>query len=316
MFKKFKMLVLSTMLIGAVGLAGCSANTEEKESKRVTLVLDLGGVNDESFNQSAWTGAEQAAKELGVEVRYLESNKEADYESNIETAIDMGSDLIIGVGFNLTEAIEKAANAYPEQQFAIVDGSFEKIPSNVANIVFNEKEAGYLAGLATAKTIKSDKFGFVGGFEVPAVINYRDGFEKGLKEINPKATLSVQYANSFTDAAKGRAIAEQMTKNGISCIMAAAGGVNNGIYEVCAEKDAHAVAVDMAQSYILPNTILTSAIKKVDVGVAETIKSYVNGSLKSGTASIYNIANNGVGYEETKLISKDVLDFINNKIAK
>ena len=316
MFKKFKMLVLSTMLIGSVGLVGCSTKTEEKESKKVTLVLDLGGVNDESFNQSAWTGAEQASKELGVEVKYLESKQDSDYATNIETAIDMGSDLIIGVGFNLTEAIEKAAYAYPEQQFAIVDGSFKEIPSNVTNIVFNEEEAGYLAGLVTAKTIKSDKFGFVGGFEIPAVINYKNGFERGLKEINPNATLSVQYANSFTDAAKGRAIAEQMSKNGIKCIMAAAGGVNNGIYEVCAEKDTHAVAVDMAQSYILPNTILTSAIKKVDVGVAETIKSYVNGNLKGGTASIYNISNNGVGYEETKLISKDVIEFINNIAIK
>lgn len=315
MLKKFKILVLLIMFIGAVGLVSCSIkNNKEEEKIKVTLILDLGGVNDESFNQSAWKGAKQASEELGIEVKYLESNKEADYESNIEIAIDMESDLIIGVGFNLTDAIDKAAKAYPNQQFAIVDGAFEEIPSNVTNIVFNEEEAGYLAGLATAKTIKSNKFGFVGGFEIPAVVKYKNGFEKGLKEINPNATLSVHYANSFTDASKGRAIAEQMNKNGVKCIMAAAGGVNNGVYEVCAEKDTHAVAVDMAQSYILPNTILTSAIKKVDVGVAETIKNYTNGNLKGGTESVYNISNKGVGYEETNLISKEVVEFINNKI--
>ena len=315
MFKKFKMLVLSTMLIGAVGLVGCSKNTKEseKENTKVTLVLDLGGVNDESFNQSAWTGAEKASSELGVEVKYLESNKEADYESNIETAMDMGSDLIIGVGFNLTEAIEKAAKAYPEQQFAIIDGSFKEVPSNVTNVIFNEEEAGYLAGIATAMTLKdADKFGFIGGFEIPAVINYKNGFEKGLKEVNPKAELLVQYANSFTDAAKGRAIAEQMHKQGVKCIMTAAGGTNNGAYEVCIEKGTNAVAVDMAQSYIAPDTILTSAIKKVDVGVTETIKSFVNNSLQGGISSVYNIANCGVGYEETKLISQDAINFINN----
>ena len=92
--------------------------------------------------------------------------------------MDLESDLIIGVGFNLSQAIEDAAVNYPNQQFAIVDGSFEKIPSNVTPITFNEKEAGYLAGIASAKTVKSDKFGFIGGFEVPAVINYKDDNNK------------------------------------------------------------------------------------------------------------------------------------------
>ena len=224
----------------------------------------------------------------------------------------MDSDLVIGVGFNLSEAIENAAKSYPDQQFAIVDGSFEEIPSNVTPIVFDEKEAGYLAGIVAAKTVKSDsnKFGFVGGFEVPAVVNYKDGFEKGIKEVNPNATLSTQYANSFTDASKGRVIAQQMQSQGIECIMSAAGGVNNGVYEVCKENGTYAVAVDMAQSYMSTDTILTSAIKKVDVGVAETIKSYINGNLKGGSNSTYNMINNGVDYEKTDLLSDETINYI------
>ncbi len=299
-------------------LTGCSSNNKTTETSivnedvLVTLILDKGGVNDGSFNQSAWSGAEMASKELGVEVKYLESNTDADYTSNIETAIDMDSDLVIGVGFNLSEAIENAAKSYPDQQFAIVDGSFEEIPSNVTPIVFDEKEAGYLAGIVAAKTVKSDsnKFGFVGGFEVPAVVNYKDGFEKGIKEVNPNATLSTQYANSFSDASKGRVIAQQMQSQGIECIMSAAGGVNNGVYEVCKENGTYAVAVDMAQSYMSTDTILTSAIKKVDVGVAETIKSYINGNLKGGSNSTYNMINNGVDYEKTDLLSDETINYI------
>ena len=208
--KTIKIGALFTALI--LMLTGCSINnkTLEKSQKNedvlVTLILDKGGVNDGSFNESAWSGAERASKELGIEVKYLESNTDADYVQNIETAIDLESDLIIGVGFNLSKAIEDAAKSYPKQQFAIVDGSFEEIPSNVTPIVFDEKEAGYLAGIVVAKTVQSDsnKFGFIGGFEVPAVINYRDGFEKGLLEVNPNATLLTQYANSFTDIEKER----------------------------------------------------------------------------------------------------------------
>ena len=301
-------------------LTGCSNKEGESITKLnnkdvlITLILDKGGVNDASFNESAWSGAENASKELGVNIKYLESNTEADYTQNIETAMDLESDLIIGVGFNLSQSIEDAAINYPEQKFAIVDGSFEKIPDNVTPITFNEKEAGYLAGIASAKTINSDKFGFIGGFEVPAVINYKDGFEEGIKQVNPNAQLYTQYANSFTDASKGRVIAEQMIHQGIECIMSAAGGVNIGAYEVCKEKGKYAVAVDMAQSYMYPDTILTSAIKKVDVGVSETIKKYIDGSLKGGTNLTYSIVNDGVGYENTNLLSDETINYVNSVI--
>ena len=92
--------------------------------------------------------------------------------------------------------------------------------------------------------------------------------------------------------------------------MTAAGGVNNGVYEACSEKDKYAVAVDMAQSHVSPKVILTSAIKKVDVGVAETIKNYINGNLKGGVSIIYSVINNGVDYEKTELLSDETINFV------
>lgn len=304
-------------------LTGCSNNIEQINNSKSNskhrlfcLVLDKGTVNDHSFNSSAWAGAQDAAEEFGVEVKYLESNTDADYESNIETAIDMDADLIIGVGFNLSQAINNAALSYPDKQFAIVDGSFDKIPENVTPIVFDEKEAGYLAGIAAAKSVNSDIFGFVGGYKVPAVINYRDGFEAGLKEINPNAILHTQYANSFTDAAKGRSIANQLiSKENVSLIVASGGCVNTGIFEVCKEKGIYSVAVDSAQSYMHPETILTSALKRVDTGVKDTIKTFIDGELKGGINLTYNIINNGVGYEKTKLISDETISYIDAKIT-
>ncbi len=322
MFKK-KTFILGTLLLLTVGLTiGCSTNkqsdTNNKEAKdtKITLVLDKGGVNDESFNQSAWNGAKKAKEDYGVNITYLESNTDADYASNIETAIELDSNLIIGVGFNLTDAIGDAAKNYPDQKFAIIDGSFEEIPENVTPILFNEKEAGYLAGVVAAKSMEGDNFGFVGGFEIPAVINFKEGFEEGLLSVNKNATLLTQYANSFTDAAKGKIIATHMYSKGVNCIMTAGGGVNSGVYEAASELNKYAVAVDMAQNNISPNVILTSALKNVDVGVCDTIKKLLNSSLKGGEALIYDIKNDGVGFEKTKLISDDTISFVESQKDK
>lgn len=315
MLKK-KIIILGTLLLLTSSLTiGCQSNKESNQTNKdaentlVTLVLDKGTVNDESFNQSAWNGAKKAKEELGVNIKYLESNTDADYATNIEHAIDLNSDLIIGVGFNLTDAIGDAAKNYPEQKFAIVDGSFEEIPSNVTPILFNEKEAGYLAGIVAAKSIEGNNFGFIGGFEVPAVINFKEGFEEGLLSVNKDATLSTQYANSFTDAAKGKIIAKNMYSNDINCIMTAGGGVNIGVYEAASELNKYAVAVDMAQNSVSPNVILTSALKNVDIGVYDVIKNLTSGSLKSGEAIMYNISNDGVGFEKTKLLSDETISF-------
>lgn len=316
--KKLGLFILISSIITSALVTGCTSKNESKDNsdKLITLVLDKGGVNDESFNQLAWKGAQDAKEEYGVTVKYLESNSDADYKTNIETAIDMESDLIIGVGFNLTDPIKNAAESYKEQKFAIVDGSFETIPSNVTPILFDEKEAGYLAGLVVGKTVDSDKFGFIGGLQVPAVLNYRDGFEQGLKEVNNKAVLVEQFANSFTDAAKGKAIASQMYSDNVECIMTAGGGVNLGVYESGKEVGKYAVAVDMSQSHISPTVIITSALKKVDNGIKETIGHLVNDDLTGGKALVYNILNDGVGYEKTDLISKDTEKYVNDQIKK
>ena len=318
MFKKFSTLAILLTLF--VSLVGCKQNNtasqENNSDVLITLVLDKGGVNDESFNQLAWEGAKEASKEYGVKIKYLESNSDADYKSNLEQAVDMDSDLIIAVGFNLSEAVKEVATSYNESKFAIIDGSFDEIPENVTVVSFDEAESGYLAGLVSAKNSNSNEFGFIGGMNVPAVQNYQKGFEKGLLEVNPNAKLSVQYANSFTDAAKGRAIATQMYNNNVDCIMTAGGGVNNGVYEVAMEMGKFAVAVDMAQNHISPSVILTSAIKKVDTGVKDTVKSYLDNTLKGGTINLYNIKNDGVGYEKTDLLSSDTIEFMNSKIKE
>ena len=125
MFKKLKTIGLSLVL--SIGVFGCSKTDTsiEKDSLKICLVLDEGGVNDQSFNQSAWSGALASKEKYGVEVSYIESKSESEYFQNIETAIDQDNDLIVGVGFKLTDTIEEASESYPSQKFAIIDGSYE-----------------------------------------------------------------------------------------------------------------------------------------------------------------------------------------------
>lgn len=314
MLKKIKTVLLVTMV--AIGSVGCSSTKEiSKEKEKITLVLSVGGVNDQSFNQGAWEGAEKAAKELGVDVSYIESNSDADYISNIETAIDGDSDLVIGVGFQMADAIKTSAEAYPEQNFAIIDSTYEEIPDNVRCITFNEEQSGYLTGLIAAKMTKTNTIGWIGGLDIPSCSNFYVGFEKGAKEVNPDIKVLKQFTNSFTDAAKGRVVADQMTIQGADIIFMAAGGGNSGALEVIRENNIKGIGVDMANSYLAPEHIITSALKNVGEGVKLTIKDLLEDNFTGGLVQ-YNLSNGGVGYELTDLIPQEVIDFVEEKIKE
>lgn len=320
MFKLRKKILAMAMVavVGTVGLIGCSKEEVkvEKEKLKVTLVLTEGGVQDQSFNQSAWEGALSAKDEYDVEVNYIECKQKSEYTSNVEMAIDSDSDLVIGVGFEMADAIKEAAETYPQQRFAVVDGSYEVTPDNVRSILFNEQEAGYAAGLVAGKITETNKLGFIGGFDIPSVTNFAIGFEKGLKEVNSKIQLVTQYANSFTDAAKGKLISQQMIQNGVDIIFTAGGGVNNGSIEAAREAGIKIVGVDMASNHLAPDTIITSALKNVNEGVKLTIKDLVDGNFKGGEAVIYDLSNGGVGYEQTKHITDNIKEFVDKKISK
>ena len=313
MIKKLKVLLLSTVV--AVGTWGCAKNENisTKETYKISLILDEGGVNDQSFNQSSWEGALRAKDQYGVEVNYIESKSESEYLSNVETAIDDEADLIIGVGFKLTDTIEEAAKSYPKQKFAIIDGTYEEIPSNIQSILFNEEEAGYCVGLIASKMTKTNTLGFVGGMSIPSVDGFKIGFERALKEENPNIRLLTQYANSFTDSAKGKAIAQNMIKEGVDIAFSAGGGVNTGVWEACVEANIKSIGVDMPSSQFSPS-IITSALKRVDVGVESVIKDLVDGKFEGGKVKMFDLSNGGVGFEVTDHLSDDIVKYVEDKI--
>ena len=320
--KRFKTLALATVLVSSMGFVGCSQKGETNtpansdDDLKITLILDEGGVNDQSFNQSSWEGALKAQEELGVQVSYIESKGENEYLQNVETAIDQDSDLVIGVGFKLTDTIKEASESYPEQKFAIIDGTYEDIPQNVQPILFDEEASGYTVGLIASQMTEANTVGFIGGMDIPSVSNFLVGFEKAIKEENKDIKVLSQYANSFTDGAKGKAIAQQMISQGADILFSCGGGVNNGVWEACTENNIKSIGVDMPSNQFAPNTIITSALKRVDVGVYGAIEDIVNNNFEGGKVKMFDLSNNGVGYEKTDLIPVDVIEFVESKISK
>ena len=260
----------------------------------------------------------ESKEELGVEVTYLESKQDSDYAANIETFVDEGVDLILGVGAKLAPAIEEGAGLYPDQKFVIVD---EELPSdikNVKSILFNSQEAAYLVGLIAGKMTETNNVGFIGGMDIPVIDTFKYGYMAGVKKDNSNVQIQDQFANSFTDQAKGKAIANQMYGQGADIIFIAGGDVGTGAIEAAKEKNKYAIGVDRDQSVLAPENVLTSAIKRVDAGVFETVKSYVNGTFEGGTTTTYGLEENAVGVPDTtkNLVSKEILDLVEETITK
>lgn len=320
---KFKKLLSlgTSIIIASSMLVGCGNGSEGKGAKKtvkVGMVADVGGINDESFNQSAWEGLQKAKKDLGIEIKVIESKQQSDYIQNIETMVDDGMDLIIGVGYTMAEDIKTEVNNYPEQQFAIIDETYEDIPKNVTPILFRENEAAYLTGLIAGRMTKTNQVGFIGGMDSAVVNRFEYGYKYGVNEANKDAQIKTQYAGTFGDAAKGKSIANQMYSGGADIILSAAGGTGLGAIESAKEQNKYAIGVDMDQSKLAPDNVLTSALKKVDVGVYDTVKAFVDGSLKGGETKIYGLKQDGVGIPETtkNLVTQDILDYVNSQIEK
>lgn len=326
--KKLIALGLATVMSASM-LVGCGAKSDSNASTdngdkvfKVGMITDTGGVNDESFNQSTWKGFQDAQEKFGkdkLEIKYLESKQDADYVQNIDTFADEGMDLIVGVGFKLQSAITEAAKNYPEQQFALIDAVCEgEQPENVTSLLFEDNASAYLTGLIAGRMTETNKVGFIGGMESPVISKFDYGFRAGVKAANPDAEVMVQYANSFTDSALGKTIANQMHSKNADIIFTCAGAVGIGAIEAAKENGKYAIGVDRDQSDLAPENVLTSAIKRVDAGVFETVKSYVNGTFEGGTTTTYGLEENAVGVPDTtkNLVSKEILDLVEETITK
>ncbi|MDH5605311.1 MAG: BMP family ABC transporter substrate-binding protein [Anaerolineae bacterium] len=273
-------------------------------------VTDVGGIDDKTFNATAWKGAENAAAELGVEVKYLESQQQTDYQPNINAFIDEGCDLIITVGFLLGVDTEAAAQANPDQSFAIVDFAYDPGYDNVLGLVFGTDQAAFLTGYVAAATSETKVVGTFGGINIPPVTAFMNGFYYGVQYYNEQMGEDVQvlgwdpatqdglFTGNFESTDDGRSFAETLMDEGADVIMPVAGPVGLGSAAAIQERGgAWIIGVDTDMSVSAPeyaDIILTSVLKNMDVAVYAAIENMVNGTFAGGLY-VGTLENNGVG---------------------
>ena len=277
---------------------------------KIGMVTDVGGVNDGSFNQSAWEGLQRAGEAFGFEVKYIESKGDADYVPNIESFLDEDYDLIVCVGYMMADAVRDAAELYPDQKFAIIDDASNADLDNVTCMMFEQEQASYLVGLAAGYTTESNVVGFVVGQANETMNSFGYGYCAGVLDANPDATILQYNANSFGDASAGKTAVNTMVTKGADVVFHAAGGTGIGVIDGCKENKIWAIGVDSDQSPLAPETILTSALKRVDNACYDATKKTILGTLEGGVET-YDLAAGGVDIAPTTdNLSKDVLEKI------
>jgi basic membrane protein A and related proteins len=306
--------------VAVIALAACGGNGDgnggataegtgeaPQSDIKVGMAYDVGGRGDQSFNDSAAAGMDQAVEEYGMESQESEAadgEPESAREERLRTFADAGFDPIIAVGFAYSPSLIKVAAEYPEIHFAIVDDE-AAAADNIANLVFAEEQGSFLVGAAAALKTETDHLGFIGGVEVPLIKKFEAGFIAGAETVNPDITVDLVYLtqppdfSGFADPAKGKTAAEGMFDAGADIVYHAAGGSGGGLFEAAHAAGTWAIGVDSDQYNTadpsVQDVILTSMLKNVNVAVFEYLTEVNDGNFPSGVTR-YDLSVDGVGY--------------------
>jgi basic membrane protein A len=306
--------VLAATIVASCATTGTTTGSSKPSGSatgsnpKIGLVTDVGGLNDKSFNSLADQGRRDAQAQLLVTTSVTESKQQTDYVPNLTKYAQDKYDLVIGVGFLMQNAIWKVAKQFPSVKFAIIDGApqndagtTENLP-NVANLFFKEQEAGYVVGVIAA-TMAKNKVGVaihntvcsMGGLPIPPVDRYIAGYQDAVKTVSPTTKILNGYSQDFVDQQKGIEIGKNHIGQGCDILFQVAGGSGLGYIQAAKTAGVYAIGVDADQASVAPGTVITSALKKVDVAVFQTIRSVRLGTFKPGDNS-FNATNDGIGF--------------------
>lgn len=317
----------SIMSVAALALTACGGSSSEGEPSasgsgsdvKACLAYDVGGRGDQSFNDSAAKGLDQAKEELGIETEEVEASQgenDAAREDRLNQLVNVGCTNIIGVGYIYANAIGAAAKENPDVSFAIIDDASDASKGeNVAQLVFAEHEGSFLVGAAAALKSKSGKVGFIGGTDVPLINKFEAGYKAGAKAVNPDIDIQTKYlaedGSGFADPAAGKTAAAGMYDKGADVVYHAAGASGAGVFEAAKEAKKMAIGVDSDQAKTadedVQDVIITSMVKNVNVAVFDYIKSSTEGEQLSGVIE-YDLKDGGVSYSTTGGKIDDITD--------
>ncbi|MDA3949434.1 MAG: BMP family ABC transporter substrate-binding protein [Spirochaeta sp.] len=316
--KKISILLLVLFAALALVLTGCGqdevvadqpaedaeAAEAEADPMIAAMATDVGGLGDKSFNDGAYAGLEMGA-DLGFEARVVESNQQTDYIPNLTGLAEDGAEIVFAVGFLMEQAVKEAAQMNPDTYFGGIDiGGDPEIP-NFQGILYKEEQSGFLAGVvaghmtaefsdASPKLNPDPVVGVVLGMFIPPVERYEVGFIQGVKYANPDVEVLSVTAGDFTDQARGNEAATAMGEQGADIIFHAAGLTGLGAIQAAKDAGILAIGVDVDQNNVAPDTVLTSAIKKIPESVYVVLESVANDNFEGGTKS-YGLAEDATG---------------------
>lgn len=326
--------VVATLAVGCGQKSNTSQNNNtstptKKTDVKIGMSTDQGGLGDKSFNDSAYLGLQNIQKDYGVKPNVLQSKQQENYEPNL-TQLAQSNDLTFAIGFMMSDALKKVATANPDKKFGLIDEVVD-LP-NVMSITFKEEEGSFLMGVIAGKMTKSNKIGFIGGVDGPLIQKFESGFAAGVASVNPEAAkglmrpdpktfgTTVRYAGNFNDSAKGYELAKSLYNDGCDVIYHASGAVGLGLFKAAKEMHKWAIGVDQDQAAgivdksgkpMYDDVILSSMIKKVDIGTYTASKDLIEGKFKAGHL-ILGLKDNGVGIAPTsdKNTPKDVIELV------
>ena len=288
--------VVASAFAGSLGVA--KTHAAAKTQYAVALVSDVAGFNDNGFNKNQLKGLNEAKSKLGIAAYPIVSHSPSDYQPNYNTAVHDKANLIIAAGFLLDDTMNQYATKYPKIKFAITDDVATKGYKNEEGITYATQEGGCLVGVLAAEMAASKGkkiIGVAGGLAIPPVDSYIAGYEYCAKKAVPGTKILVQYSNDFETKSKCAAIAQNEIGQGAQVIFQVAGLCGDGALTQAGSEGKWGIGVDADEYNVSPGHILTSALKKTDVGVYDTIKLAKNGGFKGGTNLLFNLKNSGVG---------------------
>lgn len=280
----------------------------EGDGPKIGLAYDVGGVGDQSFNDSAYAGLTQVVEDLDATCEEVEANageSDADREERLRLLADGGFNPIIAVGFVYSPAVDTVAAEFPELSFAVVDGYAEA--KNAANLSFAANEGSFLVGVAAALKSEAKNVGFLGGVDGPLIQAFEAGYVAGVEAVDPSIKIQTQYLSQddpvkgFENQAGGETASTGMFDNGADVIYHAAGKSGLGLFDAVVQAgEGHwAIGVDADQYLTVDEEqkpyILTSMLKRIDTSVIEYVTAFDSGEAPTGFVT-YDLKSEGVGY--------------------
>jgi basic membrane protein A and related proteins len=296
----FGLAAFIAVLLTAVGFVS-SGTAAPRATFKAGLVSDVGRFNDKGFNQNQLVGLKRAAKALKIQYRAVESRSAGDYLPNMASLARAGFNIVISAGFLLNDATEQVADQFPNTKFAITDYSvadFKTKHTNIEGLTYATQQNSYLIGCLAAYVAQSKgkkNISVVGGLKIPPVDTFLAGYRAGAQKCVPGTTVQIGYSQDFIDQAKCKSVAQNQLDAGSQVVFGVAGPCGLGALDAAKEARRWAVGVDVDQSYLGPH-ILTSAVKRVDVGIYLAVKGAKSGKgYKGGQNLVFNLKNGGVG---------------------